>query len=341
MKTITVIIPMYNAEAFIGQCIQSVLVQTYPCFEILVIDDASTDRGPEICEKMAAKDDRIFLFRREKKGVSAARNFGLGLAKGEYIFFLDSDDAIHPLLFEEMVRQMEKYKAEMAFCVKAYIDSVHMDDILQKISYKDKSIGWQMAEGLKIEEMFHNGNYGMAGIGGKMFRAGCISNLRFDETLINGEDTLFIYQLICEKFEKIRLVFSLQKWYYYRMHEESVTHLDETVRNENYYMCVKTIRDMEYRKGRIHFALIWELRTINKMEKRYVAFKRMGKVEICRQIRETAKIEKKHPLYQYVPLAERMLFTNCFSCRFLFHVQRRLMYICRTIKQKMGLVGPE
>ena len=104
MNKISVIIPMYNAEPFIRQCIRSVTDQTYRNLEILVIDDGSVDKGPAICRELAEADGRIMLLRQENQGVSAARNTGIDRACGEYVFFLDSDDAIHPRLRKETGR---------------------------------------------------------------------------------------------------------------------------------------------------------------------------------------------------------------------------------------------
>ena len=103
MKNISVIIPMYHAEAFIRQCVRSVQDQSEQSWELIIIDDGSTDLGPAICEELGREDDRIRLYRQENRGVSHARNRGIDLAEGKYVFFLDSDDMIHPRLLEEML----------------------------------------------------------------------------------------------------------------------------------------------------------------------------------------------------------------------------------------------
>lgn len=84
---ISVIIPVYNSEAYIEQCVQSLIDQTYQNWESLLIDDGSTDHSLEICQKLSRTDERIKVYHQEHKGVSAARNYGLDLAAGEYIFF--------------------------------------------------------------------------------------------------------------------------------------------------------------------------------------------------------------------------------------------------------------
>lgn len=89
---ISIIVPVYNTEKYLDQCIQSVLAQTYTNWELLLIDDGSTDSSGAICDKYAAEDKRIRVFHKENGGVSSARNLGLDNAKGEWITFVDSDD---------------------------------------------------------------------------------------------------------------------------------------------------------------------------------------------------------------------------------------------------------
>lgn len=92
MDLVSVIIPVYNVEPYLEKCIESVIKQTYKNLEILLIDDGSTDSGGVICDKYARGDCRIKVFHRENEGVSAARNFGIDNAKGQWLFFVDSDD---------------------------------------------------------------------------------------------------------------------------------------------------------------------------------------------------------------------------------------------------------
>ena len=138
ISKVSVIIPVYNSEAFLRQCIQSVIRQTYQNMEVLIIDDGSTDQSREVCEQFCRKDGRIRLYRQENKGVSSARNLGLEAAAGEYVFFLDSDDAIHPSLIEAAVCQAEVSKAELSFCSYVRLTTLQMEEIQsQKQAKKD------------------------------------------------------------------------------------------------------------------------------------------------------------------------------------------------------------
>lgn len=110
---ISVIIPVYNAETTISECIESVLCQTYNNFEIILVDDGSTDGSGNICKEYSEKDSRIRYIRKENGGVSSARNLGIDEAKGEYITFVDSDDWIEKDALEEMEIIIKQHYAEL------------------------------------------------------------------------------------------------------------------------------------------------------------------------------------------------------------------------------------
>ena len=93
---VSIIIPCYNVEKYLRRCVDSVLTQTYKNLEIILVDDGSPDNSGNICDEYVDKDHRITVIHQENKGLSGARNAGIDIAKGEYLFFLDSDDAIYP-----------------------------------------------------------------------------------------------------------------------------------------------------------------------------------------------------------------------------------------------------
>lgn len=106
---VSVIVPVYNVENVLHYCIDSILNQSYTDFELLLIDDGSTDRSGDICEKYAVKDTRIRVVHKENGGVSSARNFGIDNANGEYICFVDSDDYLEPDYLEILLAVKQEY----------------------------------------------------------------------------------------------------------------------------------------------------------------------------------------------------------------------------------------
>ena len=116
MNKISVIVPFFNSASTLDRCIKSILRQTYKNFELLLVDDASTDNSFDVANKYTYIDTRVKAFTKEHAGVSAARNFGLSVATGELIQFIDSDDYIEPEMFETMLSLIGKENADVAVC---------------------------------------------------------------------------------------------------------------------------------------------------------------------------------------------------------------------------------
>ena len=117
---VSVIIPLYNAAPFIEQCIQSILAQTWPNIEIIIVDDGSTDNSYEIARQF--EGDKVKIIKQPNNGASVARNSGLKVAKGEYIQFMDADDLLSADKIEKQVRVLQKNKGCIAVCDTAYFD---------------------------------------------------------------------------------------------------------------------------------------------------------------------------------------------------------------------------
>ena len=113
---ISVIVPVYKAEKYIEDCVQSILSQTYANFELILVNDGSPDASGAICDRLAEKDARIRVIHKENGGAATARNAGLDAAQGEYIAFVDGDDLIHPQYLELLLAMLQKDKADVAWC---------------------------------------------------------------------------------------------------------------------------------------------------------------------------------------------------------------------------------
>lgn len=113
---VSMIVPIYNKEPYLKQCIDSILHQTYQNLEIILIDDGSIDNSFSICKEYAKKDKRIKLYHQENKGVSEARNKGLKHATGEYLSFVDADDFIEPNMIENMLKKLKTQQSDIVVC---------------------------------------------------------------------------------------------------------------------------------------------------------------------------------------------------------------------------------
>lgn len=217
---VSVIIPVYNREMYIEECIASLQAQSYKNYEIILIDDGSTDNTLEICRKLATEDSRIVLLDGGHGGVSAARNKGLDIATGTYLFFLDSDDAIHPLLLQELVENMDRTGAPMGgtdvWSVPA--DGWHL--VEKRI---EKATAFCGTDYKTHQEALHEifiTNTPLNMIGGVMMRRDWVGVTRFREDLSIGEDFYFIYENLIKGADTISLK---ERRYYCRIHDSNTS----------------------------------------------------------------------------------------------------------------------
>lgn len=124
--TVSIIMPVYNVEEYVGRAIESIQAQTFRDYEFLIVDDGTPDRSGVICDEYAAKDDRIRVIHKENGGAPSARNMAMDIARGKYTYFLDSDDWAEPTMLEDMVALAEKNDAQLVV-TGFYIDTYYSD----------------------------------------------------------------------------------------------------------------------------------------------------------------------------------------------------------------------
>jgi glycosyltransferase involved in cell wall biosynthesis len=219
-KLISVIIPLYNRQNVIEECVRSVCAQSHRNLQIILIDDGSTDRSREICRKLAENDSRILLLECAHAGVSGARNAGLDAATGDFVFFIDSDDVIHPRLLEALVRGMEQHGAAIGGTGTVYAPNARWHKVYPRI---DEETGAGETEYHSFEETLHAFFRRITPLNlmvGVMMRRDLIADTRFRTDLFIGEDFFFVYQNL---IKGTGAVFLKEKWYYYRIHETNVS----------------------------------------------------------------------------------------------------------------------
>lgn len=190
---ISVIMPAYNLENYIGKSIESVLQQTYPDFELIVINDGSQDNTAEVVAGYAQKDQRVKLINQENGGVSVARNTGLDAAKGEYISFLDGDDLWHEAFLEKMLNFIQNSSHTIEF---AYAKTEEcFDDGRRELIGGDRIVNGFfedfLASNNELRLTFH--------ISALMFKRELVEkhHIRFVSGLRLSEDTGFMIELLC------------------------------------------------------------------------------------------------------------------------------------------------
>jgi len=197
---ISVIIPVYKAEAFISRCIDSIINQTFLDFELLLIDDGSPDASGEICDKYAVLDSRIKVFHQENGGVSSARNLGLDNAVGDYVIFIDSDDWIESIFFETYLNELAEYPCGLIY--QGFIND-----------YKNKTTYLNLPKGRyergQITQALFEVEYRecLGGACNKIFHRNIIekNKIRFESDLSFGEDKIFTLQY-CLNIDSISLL---------------------------------------------------------------------------------------------------------------------------------------
>ena len=111
---ISIIVPVYKVEKYLKRCVDSILAQTYPCLEVILVDDGSPDGCPAICDEYAREDRRVRVIHKENGGLSDARNAGIDAAKGKFLGFVDSDDYVHPRFYELLLQALKGEGADIA-----------------------------------------------------------------------------------------------------------------------------------------------------------------------------------------------------------------------------------
>lgn len=218
MSLVSVIIPVYNRQDYIEECIRSVLSQSHRDFEIIVVDDGSTDDTQQICRRLADQDARIRLLSGGHKGVSAARNIALDAAAGTYFFFLDSDDVIHPFLLETLVSAMEESGAAMGGTETIHISQNNWQ-AAQKALQAQSGVGETTLKTHEeaLEALFF-GPSPLTFLIGLMMHRDLVGATRFRTDLFIGEDYYFVYEAL---IKGSGCVFLKQKWYYQRLHDSN------------------------------------------------------------------------------------------------------------------------
>lgn len=187
---VSCIIPVYNTEKYLPRCIESVLAQTFVDWEMLLIDDGSTDASGSICDEYAAKDERIRVFHKENGGISSARNVGLNYAQGEWIFFVDSDDSLPKTSLESLLSR----SSDANIIAGGFFFRFGGDKIVETLK-EPKFTSRDLDR--KIPTAY------MATVWGKLFKRKICP--MFDERVRFAEDTLFILSCVRET-DRIKLV---------------------------------------------------------------------------------------------------------------------------------------
>lgn len=208
---VSILIPVYNVETYLSQCIDSILIQTYTNLQVVLVDDGSTDGSWKVCKKYADKDDRIEVFHKGNSGVADTRNFLLDKVRGGYVLFVDSDDWIDADMVEALMTIACKNDADIVIC-----ENVINDVTCDKRAADIKVLNQNEAIALFLEHKELRGS-----LWNKLFKTSLLHNIRFHYGISLGEDALFCWEVLQRASNVMR---TENQYYHYRMLETSLTH---------------------------------------------------------------------------------------------------------------------
>ncbi len=208
---ISVIVPVYNTEKYLEQCIESILKQTYKEIELYLVDDGSTDSSGKICDKYARIDHRVNVIHQKNNGASNARNSALKIIAGEWVCFVDSDDWLEPIMFETLLDLAERTDSPIVEC-----------DVYDEFPNSSKArniwgIVGDQAFSLEGNDCWLKGFAYTPVLWNKLIQSNLIRDIKFSETISYGEDSLFLSRVI-ERVEKVSVI--SKPLYHYRSARE-------------------------------------------------------------------------------------------------------------------------
>ena len=187
-KLISVVVPVYNVKDYIEACLSSLISQSYKNIEVIAVDDGSTDKSGEICDEFAKKDERIKVLHRKNGGLSAARNSGIDIAKGEYIAFVDSDDTVGPDFIKSMFDICETENCSMAVCAYGEKDNGEGEVSFRIFKGKELLYGFYGKDHIKLTAAWN-----------KLYKRELIGDVRYPEGRIHEDEATTFRFIYCSE----------------------------------------------------------------------------------------------------------------------------------------------
>ena len=219
---ISVIVTVYNVEKYIGQCLDSIIGQTYRDLEIILVDDGSTDRSPAICDRYADKDKRIRVIHKENEGLVRARKTGIMAASGVYVGYVDADDWIEPAMYERLLQRMEENRGDL-------VVSGRMEEYPGESRVRKNKVKPGLYSGRNKDELYHrmifSGSFFEFGVfptvWDKLFRRELLlrNQMQVPDEIVVGEDVACTFPCM---LEADRIYVSGECLYHYRKRDDSM-----------------------------------------------------------------------------------------------------------------------
>lgn len=234
-KLISIIVPIYNVEKYLEECLNSIVSQTYVNLEIILVDDGSTDSCGLICDEWARKDKRIKVIHKDNGGLSSARNAGIEISAGEFITFIDSDDIVHKDMIKELYNCfVVNHNTQIAGC--GYCEIKSNEDIPINLNKSDTVY----LSGTQAIELMLNPkeNFNVV-VWNKLYRTVLFKSVRYPEGY-NHEDMFVMPRLLNES----RIVaYTPSQYYFHRYNPDSIVHRKYNIKSQDELLGVESMRD--------------------------------------------------------------------------------------------------
>lgn len=239
MCTISVIVPVYNAISWLEECLNSILSQTYSNFELIMVDDGSTDGSALLCDTYATLEDRVRVVHQDNSGVATARNRGLEEIRGQWIAFVDADDAVHPRYLEYLLGLCRRHDCDVVQCRQMRSEQfdpalfgVEVDDA---VLYEGQQMQWGLCGRSNTRSMLWC----------KLFRRELFDGVRFPAGLIH-EDEAAMHHLLANAR---RMAFTTSKFYLYRTTPDSIMNKPLSARRLDIVPILEERREFYRKRG--------------------------------------------------------------------------------------------
>jgi glycosyltransferase involved in cell wall biosynthesis len=325
-KMISIIVPVYNTEKYLHECLESILSQSYIDIEVILVDDGSTDNSLTICQYYAEKDKRVKVYHKENSGVSDTRNYGIKQACGEYISFCDSDDKIASNLYQILYEIMEKYEVDRVISGYAFLyengRTLYSKPRMPDGKYEVDCILPRMIDDGTLSGFL------FSGVNNSLFKKKIIQdyNIEFDSKIKYNEDSLFSFKYMIHS----KAIYSVQSkaTYYYRQHENSSTK-KRTV-GDKYKLLRQALIDMKLDKDffdfdtqmkrRIVTEALWQVLDIAEKENGIKAIQDIYKVLNAKSLKNSIDVIdtrrlNKYKRFYYILMKNKMAIVLYFLSR--------------------------
>lgn len=309
---ISIIVPAFNEEKYISRCLDSILNQTFSDFEVICIDDGSTDNTFKILTEYSEKDSRIIPLKNPGKGVSSARNFGIENSHGEYIGFVDSDDFIQPQMYEFLYKALQNNNSKLSFC-----NFIHTNQLKKNFfNYYDECIKTDEINQTVDLYTFHN-ELILSVIWNKLIHKSIITN--YFEDYIIGEDTVFS-SLLWSQIDKA--VFVNLPLYNYCFNSESTSSLSPTDKKWLYLIKTRFIAYENYNQFNKNIATYF----LNKGMKILLSYRMYSENNDKELLTSLYKENKKfYYLNNKISIKNKIYVSISFHFPFIYKIFRKLL----------------